>query len=183
MWKRNGAMMDKIKSIFQSYAKINIEMPNLKSAMDLNTIKPESSLNTEPKKLKKHPRNSSVKPRILKKASKKFNDGNFDLSQFKPKKALVKLAIPGLIGLQNIGATCYMNATLQCFSNTPKLRSYLLDKDNYSRLEHNKDSNNKLSFALAEVLKNLWEILTQRDYPPVNFKNIISDMNPLFKSK
>ena len=74
-----------------------------------------------------------------------------------------------------------MNATLQCFSNTPKLRSYLLNKDNYSDLEHNKESTNKLSFALAEVLKNLWEILTQRDYPPNHFKNVISEMNPLFK--
>ena len=172
-----GAIMNKLRSIFKSYENVNPGMPNLKSAMDLTSIKPESSLKAEPKKLKKPPpRNSSVKPRILKKVSKKFNDGNFDLSQFMPKKPLVKLAIPGLIGLQNIGATCYMNATLQCFSNTPKLRSYLLDKDNYSRLEHT-----KLSFALAEVLKNLWEILTQRDYPPTNFKNIISEMNPLFK--
>ena len=45
----------------------------------------------------------------------------------------------------------------------------------------NKNTNTKLSFALAEVLKNLWEILTQRDYPPENFKKIISEMNPLFK--
>jgi ubiquitin C-terminal hydrolase len=34
---------------------------------------------------------------------------------------------------------------------------------------------------LAEVLKNLWEVLSQRQYSPTNFKNIISEMNPLFK--
>ena len=33
---------------------------------------------------------------------------------------------PLLIGLKNIEATCYMNATLQCFSNTKKLTEYFL---------------------------------------------------------
>lgn len=179
----HGKIMNKIKLIFKSYENINTEMTNLKSTRALNLVKPEISLNNDDTKKvkKKFPRNSSLKNRILKKSSRKLNDGNFDLSQFLPKKPVVNLAIPGIIGLQNIGATCYMNATLQCFSNTPKLRSYLLNKDNYSDLEHNKESTNKLSFALAEVLKNLWEILTQRDYPPNHFKNVISEMNSLFK--
>ena len=34
---------------------------------------------------------------------------------------------PILIGLNNIGATCYMNASLQCFSNTKKLSEYFLN--------------------------------------------------------
>jgi ubiquitin carboxyl-terminal hydrolase 4/11/15 len=32
----------------------------------------------------------------------------------------------GLVGLQNVGATCYMNSTLQCFSNVKSLRNYFL---------------------------------------------------------
>ena len=36
-----------------------------------------------------------------------------------------------LIGLNNIGATCYMNATLQCLSNTKKLTEYFLN--NYTK--------------------------------------------------
>jgi ubiquitin carboxyl-terminal hydrolase 8 len=160
--------------------KVNIKKENENNIKNYIT---EISLNNDDTKKvkKKFPRNSSLKNRILKKSSRKLNDGNFDLSQFLPKKPVVNLAIPGIIGLQNIGATCYMNATLQCFSNTPKLRSYLLNKDNYNELENNKVSTNKLSFALAEVLKNLWEVLTQRDYPPNHFKNVISEMNPLFK--
>ena len=35
---------------------------------------------------------------------------------------------PILVGLNNIGATCYMNATLQCLSNSKKLTEYLLKK-------------------------------------------------------
>ena len=42
-----------------------------------------------------------------------------------PKK-LEEPSTPGIIGLTNIGAICYMNATLQCFSNCPRLNFKLL---------------------------------------------------------
>ena len=88
---------------------------------------------------------------------------------------------PGLVGLLNIGATCYMNATLQCFSNIGRLRTYLLNKEIYKNIENEKDNNKKLSFALAEVLNNLWEKLEHRFYAPENFKKVISEKNQLFK--
>ena len=105
----------------------------------------------------------------------------FTLEKFLPNKVIHNKSTPGLIGLLNIGATCYMNATLQCFSNIGRLRAYLLSKEIYKNLENEKDTNKKLSFALAEVLKNLWEKLEQRFYAPENFKNIISEKNELFK--
>ena len=128
------SIMDRIKEKFKSYENLNIEKTPLKSARDLKIIKPESIINNvDSKKVKKkYPRNSSLKNRILKKSSRKLNDDNFDLAQFLPKKPVVNLSVPGIIGLKNIGATCYMNATLQCFSNITKLRSYLLDKYNYN---------------------------------------------------
>jgi len=111
----------------------------------------------------------------------KMNNDTLDLSDFLPIKSIDKISFPGIIGLQNIGATCYMNATLQCFSNIGRLKTYLLNKNIYQDLENNKNSSKKLSFALAEVLKNLWEKLEHRFYAPNNFKNLISEMNPLFK--
>lgn len=36
----------------------------------------------------------------------------------------------GLVGLQNIANTCYMNAALQALSNTPPLRNYFLECGN-----------------------------------------------------
>ena len=103
------------------------------------------------------------------------------LEEFLPKKKTVMaLSTPGIIGLLNIGATCYMNATLQCFSNLNRLRAQLLKKDLYEDLEKNKKDKKKLSFALAEVLKNLWEILNHKFYSPENFKKVISEMNKLF---
>ena len=105
----------------------------------------------------------------------------FSLEKFLPNKAIHNKSTPGLIGLLNIGATCYMNATLQCFSNIGRLRTYLLNKEIYKELENEKDTNKKLSFSFAEVLKNLWVKLEQRFYSPDNFKNVISEKNPLFK--
>jgi len=89
---------------------------------------------------------------------------------------------PVLIGLANIGATCYMNATLQCFSHIDRLKYYLLDEYIYNELQKEKDTNKKLSFAFAEVLKHLWdENSSQKYYAPEHFKQVISEMNPLFK--
>ena len=106
----------------------------------------------------------------------KNNDNNF--KGFFTEPSQKRTYKPGIIGLQNIGATCYMNATLQCFSNIKRFRDNLLYIHQY--LENNKNEK-KLSFALVEVFKNLWIILDHSDYPPYNFKKVIGEMNPLFK--
>ena len=41
------------------------------------------------------------------------------------------------IGLTNVGATCYMNATLQCFLNINSLTTYLLTEEIYNKIEIN----------------------------------------------
>ena len=104
-----------------------------------------------------------------------------EINEINSEKSMQELSKPGLIGLKNIGATCYMNATLQCFSNCPRFKNYLLKL--YKELESEKDSKYKISFALAEVLKNLWGILHHKYYAPENFKNIISELNPTFRGK
>ena len=81
------------------------------------------------------------------------------------------------IGLRNIGATCYMNATLQCLSHSINLSNYFLNPKNFSII-----NNNKLSKEYYTVIKNLWEKKNNnKDYPPYQFKKIIGEMNPLFE--
>ena len=86
---------------------------------------------------------------------------------------------PGVKGLRNVGATCYMNATLQCFSNTDKLKTDLINK--YDEYKKDANTSKKLTFALAEVVFNLWKVLDDKKYIPEDFKRIIGEMNPLFK--
>ena len=53
---------------------------------------------------------------------------------------LIKEKEPILVGLNNIGATCYMNATLQSLSNTDKLTEYFLTKYKYEPNNKKKDN-------------------------------------------
>ena len=105
-------------------------------------------------------------------------------SNFFPNKAVEKKSTPGLIGLSKIEDSIpYMNATLQCLSNIKNLRIELLKSNIYDDLNTNKTTNKKISFALADVLKNLWKNLDQRIYKPNYFKNKISEINPNFNNK
>ena len=94
-------------------------------------------------------------------------------------KAIHRQYVPGIIGLKNLSSTCYMNATLQCFSGVVRLREYLINK--YKDLEKNKNSSinsTKLSYALAEVLNNLWKNLNKSYYSPDNFRRVLFEMFP-----
>ena len=109
---------------------------------------------------------------------KKSNFNIFESNPIFKKELIKKSPTPGIIGLKNIGATCYMNATIQCFSNIFRFRDNLLYI--YIYLEQNKDKK-ILSFSLAEVFYNLWQNLTNNEYAPYNFKDVIGNLNPLFK--
>ena len=117
--------------------------------------------------------------------NKNNNNNNINNKNDIDNKRYRQLKIPqkptGLVGLSNIGATCYMNATLQSFSAVEFLRNELLIPEFYQKLENNKESEMRLTFALAEVFKNLWDNSDRKDYQPEYFKNVISDMKPLFK--
>ena len=85
------------------------------------------------------------------------------------------------IGLANIGATCYMNATLQCFSHTTKLTNYYLAPKNKNIVTSNQK---KFSREYYEVIKKLWIKKYNNNknfYSPDRFKNILSQMEPLFQ--
>ena len=82
-------------------------------------------------------------------------------------------------GLQNIGATCYMNATLQCFFHCKKLTKYL-SSENYLN-----DNITIPRYSItSEYIKLVKELLYkngQADYAPYDFKEILGQKNTLFK--
>ena len=94
---------------------------------------------------------------------------------------------PTLIGLNNIGATCFMNATLQCFSQTKDLTNYFLKPQNKSKIINNNIANNKnnepqLSPIYLDLINKLWAKNSySKNFSPTIFMNTIEEMNPLFK--
>ena len=98
---------------------------------------------------------------------------------------------PALIGLNNIGATCFMNATLQCMSQISELSSYFLDEKNNDTIinnniaKMNKDENkNELQLCplYLELIKHLWnKSEPNKSYSPVNFIKRVEQMNTAFK--
>ena len=84
-------------------------------------------------------------------------------------------------GLENVGATCYMNATLQCLSNIKPVTDFLLEQNNYIYLNDNK-ALCPLTLSYTQVLIGLFlDKSITGSYRPENFKNMISDLNPLFQ--
>ena len=82
-------------------------------------------------------------------------------------------------GLANIGATCYMNATLQCLAHIQRLTHYLLNSETKKKISSDKIKY-KLTSAYLTVLENIWQNKNIKYYSPNQFKDVISEMNSLF---
>ena len=103
---------------------------------------------------------------------------------------------PPLIGLQNVGATCYMNATLQCLSQIEKLTNYFKYTNRVNDIIQKFKQNKTLCLTSSYkyLIENLWpsnyEYISKENnhrnssnayYAPYKFKEKISNMNSLFK--
>ena len=142
----------------------------------------EEEKNREIIKLKELEESLNKREKKFKQKEDLFNNEkiNFELEKenFQKEKKLFDLSkLPTIIGLQNIGATCYMNATLQALSHTNKFTDFFLTKYKYNP----NDPTKKMSNEMYKVLTNLWsEEKKKGDYPPYDFKDTLSQENPLF---
>ena len=85
------------------------------------------------------------------------------------------------LGLENIGATCYMNATIQCLCHILNFKKYFQNKNLVFNDIKNKDC--RLTKEFYILINSLWKnSYNGRSYfTPDRFKNAISEMNPLFQ--
>ena len=101
---------------------------------------------------------------------KQPKDINFDLAK--------KISFRGL---DNVGATCYMNATLQNLANIKPITDYLLNVNKYSEIYDNV-SICTLTLQYCQVLLGLFcDKSNKGSYSPKLFKTVIGEMNPLFQ--
>ena len=103
-------------------------------------------------------------------------------------KDIIKLEyqLPPNIGLNNVGATCFMNSTLQCLSHTKRLTNYFLNSLNQERiLKNNIAIKNPGALQLTplylELISKLWNKDGSKTYSPYNFMNGVQSMNPIFQ--
>ena len=111
------------------------------------------------------------------KSNEKIKEDNVEDSKTKHTSIQQGFSQKPHIGLANIGATCYMNATLQCFVHIEKLVDYF--KYHYHDMFNIKES---LSSSFKSVIDNLWSNDHSKNYfEPKDFKEKISKLNPLFE--
>ena len=84
------------------------------------------------------------------------------------------------LGLDNVGATCYMNATLQCLAHVKRVTEHILNYRDEGLLKDT--SKFRLSEAYSEVVQEIWlpKNKTKKSFPPDRFKKVLGDMNSLF---
>ena len=171
----------------QKEIKSNIKQKEIKINEKLNEIRSPIKENKIKNNIKKNEFYKSAKQIEMKKNFfKNCEKERKEEKKFNNIKCFKDISITPMIGLKNIGQTYYLNAILQCFSNSYALVKYFLDSNKISLIksavEMNSQDQPQLTSKFQELISNLWIKKSESYYSPQNFKTTVGKIEPLFKN-
>jgi len=89
----------------------------------------------------------------------------------------------GMVGLFNLGNTCFINSSVQCLSHTPLLTSFFLSKSFLGDLNTSNvmGHQGRLANAYAQLIGSLWQPHSKAvSHNPVAFKKAVARLNEQF---
>ena len=89
---------------------------------------------------------------------------------------------PGVVGLRNLGNTCYMNSMLQCMSNAAPVTEYFLSEqyEGDINLKNILGTGGRLARGYAGLMEDLWKG-GEKSVAPRDFKEEIGRVNAQFQ--
>ena len=176
-----GGKKENNKNIENEKILISINSPEL--SINSDKSQNSSSIEFSSKNSKKMDKSVSTTS-VLKK-----NDFMKNNSEIKNPNYLIKINKKGkhhypkgIIGLMNLGNTCYMNCVIQVLSNIKELREYFLNEKFKNDLYIKSYYNGEIAKQFYSLLKNIWNNSnnSEETINPNKFKTIFGKFNPEF---
>ena len=140
-------------------------------------------------------------PNILTNNNNDININNMDIKNYEIQLLISEIFkeenIFFIVGLRNVGLTCYMNSTLQCLLHIPELNYFFLNiypnkKDEFNEINKDAETYGKLSEQYFYLVKNVFEknkeaisgnqgyFINDYSVSPKNFNSVLSNLNDQF---
>ena len=194
--ERMKKLDEKEKNVLKLYEQSK-NLENKNASLEKNKLDLEKQKENLIKEIKQYEKDLSRKKKELQEINNQIkNSGNqpestknkqeekkdIDPPPRKPTDIIATYDKPTLIGLNNIGSTCYKNSVLQCLSQTKDLTNYFLREENKEKIINNniaKKHNEEYQLCpiYYELIKNLWnKNASNKSFSPINFMKTIEKM-------